>query len=128
MKTSPTPVDHPWFKRGNALPRALTGFMIRPAEPALGTGAELAGFSTDGLVPEQMTTRPPASPEEALLLAVLDDAMSCASLYPPSVQTLADREWLASDRIHPFSARWVCDHLGIDVTFIRAVVRARQAA
>lgn len=70
----------------------------------------------------------PVAPEKKLLFAMLDRAIkdSRASLLPlkgnggtNSADKIRAIKWLRSDSIEPFSARWVCDILGLSLSLLR---------
>jgi len=90
-------------------------------------------FESDVLATDEFeaTFRPAvgAAPERLLMLAILEDAISCCRRYARARDSRGRRlfadaaAWLASDdRSFVFSFRSICDVLGIDAPALRRAV------
>lgn len=96
---------------------------------AMSTYGEL--FAPAVLLPIQFFGRlhaPRIPGEKALLIAVLETALSDLDAYPPTHRLHRDAAtWLAGSD-GPFSFRYVCEQLGLDADTIREAVDKRHAS
>lgn len=74
-------------------------------------------------------------PETGLVAAVLQTGLREATTKPkPNAKPAQHQayhgawEWLMSDEVRPFSVRWCCDVLDVDVDLARKLARSRPAA
>jgi hypothetical protein len=62
----------------------------------------------------------PDAGERRLCLAIFEGAVVDATKVPTTPHTDRARAWLASPQNHPFSARWIADHMGLDLLAVLA--------
>lgn len=91
----------------------------------------------ESVLPVQFAKAAARTPEQGLLLAILEDALRCAASRPSYTQygasissaVEAAREWIGG-REGRFAFREVCEHLGLDPDAVRrsfvGVVPARK--
>jgi hypothetical protein len=88
-------------------------------------------FQPDPLLPAQyldiFKSKPPLDPEKTLMLAVLEDAVTCIQKYRPSPSGKGKRlfhdarDWIFADEEDwPFSFINVCETLGFDPGYLRS--------
>ena len=111
-------------------PRAASR-LSRDVKPSGGSDERaLSLFQSDVLAPEQYYAtfhrRLHLSPERILMLAILNDAVSCFQCYVGSrhegkrrLHLEAETWFLDEDRLHAFSFENVCDALGLNASFLR---------
>ena len=100
---------------------------------AIETG--LGAFSPTIVLPEQMDpgSRMQASPEQRLLIAILEDAVYCFQKYYHARNTAGRRlfrdaeRWLMTESGHPFSFEYICFVLGLDPSAVRHGLERKQA-
>ena len=88
-------------------------------------------FTPAAVTPEQMDgCRAAPSPEQRLLIAILDDAINCFQKYCPADDRHGNRlfreaeEWIMSEQFHgPFSFEHICSVLGLDPAAVRCSLR-----
>jgi hypothetical protein len=100
------------------------------------TDHDLTGLKalwSDSVLPEHLANRP-ATPEERLARAVLDDAIDVAldtRAYGRRQRVLRahTEQWLSSDDVAwPYSFFNICDALAVDPVWVRERVRSLRAA
>jgi hypothetical protein len=97
-------------------------------EPARLHRAEAAdhGFQPEVLLPSQLPCGRTLTPEQALVGAILDDAIQCVRKYRGARQSRgrrlfrdAERWFLVEQRDWPFSFQRICETLGLDCEAVR---------
>lgn len=74
-----------------------------------------------------MTMRDLRTPEQRLLISVLDRAVRdfCADRFFISRPEAADASyWLTSNSRTIFSCRWICEHLGLDHSRLQTALKS----
>ena len=97
----------------------------------------LGPFTPAAILPEQFVNRlrPEPPPEHRLLIAILEDAITCFQKGYASDDRHNRRlfceaeEWIMSEQYHgPFSFEHVCSILGLDPCSVRCSLRRKQAS
>lgn len=115
---------------GSRSPRAASRLS---RDPRLSGGSNERGlslFQSDVLAPDQYYAtfhrRLHLSPERVLMLAILQDAVTCYQCYVGSrhegrrrLHLEAETWFLDENRLHAFSFENVCDALGLNANFLR---------
>jgi len=92
-------------------------------------------FSPAVIMPEQFADgmRAERPPEHRLLVAILEDAISCFEKHRAATDRQNRRlfseaaDWIMSERYHgPFSFEYVCSILGIDAGGVRSSLRRKH--
>jgi hypothetical protein len=99
------------------------------ATEALTRLAHRMTLTPDAMLPAQFHHRPPVSPEERLMLAVLEDAVACFRHGAHTADTQRRRLfmdaclWIFSRERHwPFSFENICETFGLDPGYVRCAL------
>lgn len=91
-------------------------------------------FSPDQMVPAQLARASVESPERALMVAVLRDALECAEHVQSQDATrrrhaMAACAWISSEAVHwLYAFESICDVLEMDPWTVRAIVQRQLNA
>ena len=86
-------------------------------------GKNLEDDDNDSGIDETESVTVPLSPEQLLIVAIIDRALKDLNAPPKHIRMKALR-WLRSRRYEPFSFLWCCHALGIEKVEIQSVINS----